>query len=142
MQFLIALISLVLALFGIDGLGNRTIAIRSIVNGSDVLYSTARINAGFTEFACIRSASGGCHYQLSPPDCAPPQLAANATSGCRPDSVLGFVVAAGGRRNFFALPTHFTLCVAQDIDFSTAHCEMPPVVDGERGQAQLLIPTL
>lgn len=129
MQFLIAVIYFVLALFGIDGPGSRTIAIHSAVNGSDVLYSTTRINAGVAEFACIRSASGRCHYQLLPPDCAPPQSPANTTPECKPDSVRGFVLSAGGHRELVLLPAHFTLCVGQDSDLATANCETLPAVD-------------
>ena len=118
MHYLIALVCLVLSLAGVDGYGSQSHATRASVNGSDVLYSRARIVADIADITCVRSASGSCHYRLR--ECA----AGHATGGapCASDGTR-FVLASGASRELTGLPARFMLCVGPDGDGSGAVCE-------------------
>lgn len=115
---LMALIYFVLSLFGMD-IGSSNFVHRTIEDGIDVLYSKARAQAGVAHFACLRSASGKCHYTVLPRDCA-----ANPAGACLADPIKRFVLAQGEERLIPGLQG-FGLCVSPDAANSEPDCGPP-----------------
>ncbi|MFD0740208.1 hypothetical protein ACFQZQ_13065 [Lysobacter koreensis] len=118
---LIALCYFVLSLFGCD-VGGSSFVNRTIVDGSDVLYSRASSQAGVARFDCLRSASGQCHYTVFAPNCAPASGPRNRA--CRSEAVERFAIAKGDTRLVPGLH-RFGLCVSTDDTSPGPDCEMP-----------------
>ncbi|HEV7122741.1 MAG TPA: hypothetical protein VGN24_04855 [Rhodanobacter sp.] len=128
MHYLIALIYFVLALTGLDGFGSHTLVTRASSNGADVLYSRTTTIADAADIACVRSASGSCHYRLLARDCIASRLRAVAGS-CTADPPRQFVLATGTSKAIVGLPAAFTLCVGQGSDVGYATCETWPAMN-------------
>jgi hypothetical protein len=124
---LIALLQFLLVLCGCD-VGGTSFSDRVSVDGSDILYSRARVHAGISRFACLASASGRCHYTLfaaeALDDCTGGIAEAGATRHCPPAPLKRFAVPAGDSREFAGLPG-FRLCVAVDDLPRNAECRTP-----------------
>ena len=122
MNKLIALCYFVLSLFGCDGGGN-TIVHRTSVDGSDALYSRARVQAGVARFECLRSASGQCHYAVFPRVCVPaPPAGDEHDANCLQGRAERFALATGESRQVTGLHG-FRLCVSVERGTADPDCE-------------------
>ena len=123
----VALFQFLLVLCGCS-IGGTTFSDRVSVDGSDTLYSRARVLAGVALFTCTTSASGRCHYTLfsseAVDDCNDAVAGAGATRHCPPAPLKRFAVPAGDSREFTGLPG-FRLCVSVDDLPRDADCKTP-----------------
>jgi len=116
---LIALCYFVLSLFGCN-VGDSSFVHRTNVDGRDVLYSKAHVQAGVARFECLDSTSGKCHYAVYPRECAP--APAGAESACPAGSVRRFAIDRGDSRQIAGL-RDFRLCVSANGGASGPDCE-------------------
>ena len=101
MHELIALLSLVLSLFGLHLGGTRYT--HEVDQGATQMYSEAWTDGDRASFECVRSSSGRCHYRVMPSHCA--------ADPCRQATLRQFAVAEGATRVVPGLP-EFRLDVA------------------------------
>lgn len=126
MRNLIATLYFLLSLLGCDG-GGTTLASRATVDGEDVVYGKARIQAGIVEFECVRSASGECHYTVFARECRADPAPASPPRACAPLPAEHFTLKAGTRREVVGMSTAFDLCVSHDARKLTADCKSADV---------------
>lgn len=124
MNKLIALCYFVLSLYGCD-VGGNTLVYRTQANGADMVYSKVVTQAGVARFECVRSASGMCHYNLFPRDCAP-AAGAGTTPGkdCLSTPIESFAIANGDRRLIPGLQP-FRVCVSAQDGTTAQDCKVP-----------------
>lgn len=118
-----ALLYFLLSLFGVD-VGRSTFVDRVSIDGAQVVYSRATVEAGVARFECLRSASGQCHYTLFPRECAPPAANAKQAADCLARPVERFAVANGDSRQISGLHD-FRLCVSDEAGTSGRDCQVP-----------------
>lgn len=121
MNRLIALLSFVLALFGVEVDGQRIDHTRR-VDGVEILHSRTRVQHGTALFECMRSASGRCYYTVLPARCA-----ARPSTPCRAPALERFVLETGDSRQFAGLQ-RFDVCVHTQASRSEAACAPPDLV--------------
>jgi hypothetical protein len=126
MRNLIATLYFLLSLLGCDG-GGTTLASRATVDGEDVVYGKARIQAGIVRFECVRSASGECHYTVFPRDCRRDPSPASPPRACAPLPPEHFSLKAGTSREVVGMSPAFDLCVSPDARKLTADCKVAAV---------------
>lgn len=124
MSKLIALCYFLLSLFGCN-VGESTYVHRTSVDGSDVLYSKAQVEAGVARFQCLDSMSGQCHYTVYPRKCA--RASAGKVSACAAGDVKRFAIARGDSRQIAGL-RDFRLCVTADGGAAGPDCEAADAV--------------
>lgn len=116
MHKLIALFYFILSLAGCDH-ADRSIVMRSTVDGTDLFYSRVSVTAIDSVFRCIHSQSGQCHYGVFEHDCA-------STPACTAP-LRQFAMNAGTERKLSDLPPDFELCVSADASPITRDCLRP-----------------
>ncbi|MEN1939709.1 hypothetical protein WCE41_02615 [Luteimonas sp. MJ246] len=121
MNKLIALCYFVLSLFGCDG-GGSTFVHRATIDGNDVLFSKAHVEAGVARFECLGSASGQCHYTVYPRECAAAATAVGERDACATAPVQRFAVNRGDSRQITGL-RDFRLCVSAERGRQGPDCE-------------------
>lgn len=126
MRNLIATLYFLLSLLGCDG-GGTTLATRSTIDGEDVVFGKARIQAGIIRFECVRSASGQCHYTVFPRACTADPAPASPPPACASLPAERFMLAAGTSREVVGMSTTFDLCVSHDGRELTRDCKSSPV---------------
>ncbi|SKA28040.1 hypothetical protein [Novilysobacter spongiicola] len=112
-----ALFYFVLSLFGCSTATNVHLT-RTIVDGSDTLYSMSTARDGVARFECRGSESGHCYYAVYSDTCDP---AGNA-SACDPSPLREFALAVGSQQQITGLQD-FHLCVSAHEDVRGPDCE-------------------
>ena len=113
---LTALLYFDLSLFGCSTPANVHLS-RTIVDGSDALYSISTARDGVAQFECRGSESGHCYYAVYPAHCDP----SASTTGCDLTPLREFALAVGSRQQITGLQD-FHLCVSAHEDVRGPEC--------------------
>jgi hypothetical protein len=114
MSKLLALFWFVLSLVGCVG-GNHTVLVRIDQNGTDLLHSQVRQTVLLTEFHCIASATGVCHYTLFDHACP-------AKGSCHLQPYRSLDVRAGQTLYDNSVTPDAIACVSAEPDKPTENC--------------------
>ncbi len=106
MRHIATIILCLVALTACQGRAGTTSITRATTDGHDTLFSRTESRNGVTDFHCLASTTGHCHYLVFAEQCQ-----AGQTGACPRRTLQRLDLQPGQRRQVKGLPQGFGMCV-------------------------------